>query len=57
MAGSDEIELVADAANGSPLNLAMKIETGGDDTVANEDELTEEGTATFLNVVLDLLAS
>ena len=57
VAGGNEIELVTDAANGATFYLSMKIEAAGNGAVADEDELSEEGTASFLNEVLDFLAS
>ena len=57
VASGNEVELVTDAANGASLHFAMQEETTRDGTIADENELSEEGTATFLNKVLDFLAS
>ena len=55
--GGDEVELVADAANGATFHLAVQEETAGDGAIADEDELTEERTASLLDEVFHLLAS
>ena len=57
MAGGDEVKLVADAAYGATLHLVVQEEAAGDGAVADEDELAEEGTASFLNEVFYFLAS
>ena len=57
VAGCNEVELVTDATDGAAFYLAMQEETRGDGAIANKDELTEEETTTFLNEVLDFLAS
>ena len=57
MTGGNEVKLVANTTNGAALYLTMQEETARDGTIADENELAEEGATTFLNEVLDFLAS
>ena len=57
VAGGNEIELVTDSADGATFHLAMQEEAGGNGAIADEDELTEEGSTSLLYEVLHLLAS
>ena len=50
-------EFVANTSQASAFNLSMEMETRRQHTIGNENELSEEATALFQNIILDILVA